>query len=343
MPAAKGSSSKKKMLAVLEILKKYSDENNPINSLDIISRLEKEYGIIAERKSVYSDIAALKECGVDIERVNIKREGYYFASRRFEPPEIRLLTDAVLSARFITLKKTRELIQKLSEELSVNQAKCIEKQVYYDKRVKFDNEQIYYVVDTINSAIEQGKKISFIYHHKKISYNKVVNDEGKLFVFSPYALFWEREKYYVAGNYGKYDSVSNYRLDKMERVEICEEPIRPFSEVSKYRNYFDTADYVNKSFMMYYGEEDMLELICDNKLLEIMVDRFGESVRYTNYGEGRFRIRARAYISEGLEDWIIPYCDRCYIKSPDSLREKVIEKAMAAAAFLNDSNNGKKI
>lgn len=342
MPAAKGSSSKKKMAAVFEILKKYSDEDNPINAQEIISRLESEYGIIAERKSIYKDISALTDCGADIVRLNTKKDGYYLASRRFNLFEIRLLTDAVSNARFITEKNTEELNKKLASELSVNQSKLIHRQIYCCNTRKFDNEQIYNTVDTINSAIEQGKKISFIYHHKKIRYNTIVNDDGKSFVLSPYALFWQNDKYYVAGNYEKYDNVSNYRLDKMENVKLCDTSSRPFSEVCKYKEFFDIADYVNKSFMMYYGTEDMLELICDNKLLEIMIDRFGESVRYTNYDENRFRIRARAYISEGLEDWIIPYCDKCYIKYPESLREKVIERAKAAAAFLTDCKNGKK-
>lgn len=338
MSAVKGSSNKRKIFAVLEILSKYSDESHPINSQDILSLLERDYNIAAERKSVYNDINLLRECGIDIERVEAKKDGYYLLSRRFETAEIRLLTDAVLSARFITPRKTAELTEKLSQELSVNQAKSIKRQVYCDNRIKFNNEQIYYVIDTVNSAIEQGKKIYFVYYHKRIKYSKVVNDVGKHFIISPYALFWDNDKYYVAGNYEKYDNISNYRLDKMENVQIYDERSRPFTEVCEYKNFFDTADYVNKSFKMYCGDEDLLELICDNSLMEVMFDRFGNRVKYKNQGDGKFRICAKVYISQGLEDWILPYCDKCYIKSPDILRQNVIAKARAAADYLTEIN-----
>ncbi len=335
MPIKSDTSSKRKLLAVIEILNKYSDEEHPLNAGNIIERLNSEYGISAERKSLYRDIAVLRECGIDIERTESTKDGYYIAQRRFGVYEIRLLADAVLSSRFITPKKTKELIGKLSQELSVYQAEWINAMSDADNRIKFDNEQIFYAIDTVNNAIEHKKKILCTYHHRVIKRNKAVNDSGKIYLLSPYALLWQNEKYYVAANYEKYDNIANYRLDKMEGVAICDIPARPCGEVSEYKLCFDAVDYANKNFMMYNGKEDTLELICDNSMIDIIYDRFGNTVIYKRLNDNRFKIKAKAYISEGLADWLLPYCDRCYVNSPVSLRRRIAERARAISAFLS--------
>lgn len=332
---------RQRLFSVIKILYKYSDEYHPLNTNKILDILYQSYGIKAERKSVYKDIESLKQCGMDIEHTSSTKEGYYLASRSFEVAEIRLLIDAVLSARFITPKKTKELTKKLYDELSCYQSESIEMQAFYDNRTKLDNEQIYYIVDKINSAIAAGKKISFIYHHKMIKYNKVINDIGRKFVISPYALLWAQDKYYVAGNYEKYNDTSKYRLDKMSNVEIIDEDIRSFTEVTSYKKRFDTADYINKSFMMYDGTENTIELICDMSLIETMLDRFDKKAHFINYGENKFKVCARAFVSEGLVDWLIPYCDRCYIAAPIDLRKSVTEKAKRITAYLSNTLNSK--
>lgn len=329
-----GQSSKRKLFSVFEILCKYSDDEHPLKANDILNLLEKDYEITAERKSVYDDIKVLRACGFDIERTSSTQGGFYLSSRAFEVAEVRLLIDAILSAKFITPAKTKILIEKMYEQLSIYQAKEIKNQAYYDNRLKFDNEQIYYAVDAINRAIAEKRKISFVYHRKKIEDGKIVNDKGKTHIISPYALCWAQDKYYVVGNYDKYNDTTKYRLDRMEYVEILDETARPFSEVSQYETYFDIADYLNKNVMMYDGEEDTVELICEMKLLGKMIDRFGDHVNFTSLGEDKFRVRASVFISEGLENWLIPYCDSCYIAKPEYLRESVIKKAKKIAEYL---------
>ena len=166
-----GQSSKRKLFAVLEILKKYSDEEHPIKSFDIIDKLNSEYNLAAERKSIYRDVDVLREFGFDIMKRG--REGFYLASRRFEVAEIRMLNDAILGASFITPARTKILSSKLTQELSIYQAKQIETQTYFDNRIKFSNEQILYIVDQIHSAIAEGKKVRFKYYRKKIIHNRV--------------------------------------------------------------------------------------------------------------------------------------------------------------------------
>ena len=320
-----GKSSKKKLFAVLEILKKYSDEDHAVKAYDIISKLDSEYDLTAERKSIYRDIETLQELGCDIMKKG--REGFYLASRRFEIAEIRMLNDAVLGASFITPSKTKVLSNKLTEELSIYQAKQIETQMYFDNRIKFDNEQILYIVDQIHTAIAAGRKVRFKYYRKRIVRNRVKRTYTREHCISPYAMIWSDDNYYLVGNYDKYDNLSHYRLDRMEQLTITDEPSRNFEEVSKYRGSFDAGDYVTHTFRMYSGQETEIDLICSNDILEKIIDKFGDGAHYMNCENDTFRVRTTGYMSEGLVDWLMMYSTKCCIKSPDELREKVIRRA----------------
>ncbi len=320
-----GKSSKKKLFAVLEILKKYSDDEHPMKAHEIIEKLSSEYDLAAERKSIYRDVETLQDMGVDIMKSG--REGFYLAARSFEIAEIRMLNDAILGASFITPSKTKVLSHKLTQELSVHQAKQIETQMYYDNRIKFDNEQILYIVDQLHTAIAAGKKVKFKYYRKRIVNNRVRRTYTREHCISPYALIWSDDNYYLVGNYGKYDNLSHYRLDRMEQLSITDEPSRSFEEVSKYRGSFDAGDYVTHTFRMYSGEETEIDLICSNDILEKIIDKFGDGAHYMNCENDTFRVRTTGYMSEGLVDWLMMYSSRCYIKAPDELRERVIRRA----------------
>ena len=320
-----GQSSKRKLFAVLEILKKYSDEDHAVTSFDIIEKLAAEYDIAAERKSIYRDVDVLREIGFDI--IKKGREGVFLASRRFEVAEIRMLNDAVLGASFITPSKTKVLSNKLVQELSIYQAKQIETQMYFDKRIKFDNEQILYIVDQLHTAIAAGKRVKFKYHRKKIVNNRVKRKYTRDHCISPYALIWSDDYYYLVGNYDKYDNLSHYRIDRMGNLEITDEPSRSFEEVSKDRGSFDAGDYVTRTFKMYSGEETEIDLICSNDILEKIIDKFGDGAHYMNCENDTFRVRTTGYMSEGLVDWLMMYSSQCYIKAPEELRERVIRRA----------------
>ena len=329
-------SSKKKIFYVLDILKKYSDDSHPITAGEIVETLKTKYGLVAERKSIYRDIDVLNECGYSIEKM--ASDGFFFAERTFEPAEIRLLNDAIVGASFITQKKTKELSRKLINELSIFQSKQIESQTYFDNRVKFKNEHILYVIDTIHTAICENKKITFGYYRKKIVDNKISRIHTRDHIISPYALVWSEDKYYLVGNYEKYDNLSHYRIDRIENVTITDEPSRYFEEVCRYKNNFDTGDYISKTFRMYSGTDDMIDLVCRNEILEKITDKFGDSVHYMSIGKNKFRVRSRGYRSEGLVEWLMMISDRCYIVSPISLRSAVAERAAKIIEIQNDSS-----
>ncbi len=202
---ARHSGQKLKALYVLEILKKYSDEEHPLNSADIVGLLA-ERGISAERKSVYDDIAALEFYGYDIIKTDTPRVGWFIGEREFEVPEIYLLCDAVRSAKFISTKKTRELLKRLYSMLSVHQVKRREKDFFNDFAEKSGNEEIYYNIDKISQAIECKKQIKIKYFQRSFDKNRNVSGAGKEMVLNPYALCWQDDHYYLIGNYQKYDN-----------------------------------------------------------------------------------------------------------------------------------------
>ncbi len=239
--------------------------------------------------------------------------------------------DAVLAAPFITPRKTRELLAKLEGLLSEGQAEQARGQVYVEKRVKFDNEEIYYAIDAVGRAIAAGRKISFLYHHRVLSGIRAVPDAGRSFVVSPYAMIWSGDKYYLAGNYGKYDSVSVYRLDRMKHTEVLAEAARPFEEVCSYRGRFDAADFARRTFHMYHGERQRVELCCSDDLLEAVLDQFGNDVRLTRRGPRDFSLRVEVDVSEGFLQWLLQYGGRVRVLSPEPLRQEMLRRIRGMA------------
>ncbi|MBR6572666.1 MAG: transcriptional regulator [Clostridia bacterium] len=324
MAARQGS--KLKILYIVDILRKYSDEQNPITATEICEHLAK-LGVTAERKAIYDDIENLIFYGFDIIKTRGSKSGYFMASRELEMPEIYLLTDAVQAADFITPKKTRELVNKLDDMLSDKQAKKREKSVYIEKRHKCDNEEIYLSIDTLRQAIEERKKATLRYGTRKLRDDRKIILEEKEFTVSPYALVWVDDHYYLICNNEKYDNLLHLRLDRMKKVTKTEEKFRHFSEVSEYTDNFHIADYISKTFNMFGGELTEIELSCDVKLLEQVIDRFSDKIHIIKLEEGKFNFRVNALISDGLVSWITQFDRGIEVISPLKLRDMIVKKA----------------
>ena len=323
---AGNKAQKQKLLQILDILFHETDENHPL-SAEKICELLADRGITAERKSIYSDISVLKDLDYDVIHTRIGEGGFFLAQRDFEIAEVRLLMDAVQSAGFITAKKTRDLLAKLNRLVSDYQAEDLRSQVFVDARNKFDNEEIYYNIDKINTAINEGKKISFNYYKRIIPDGSVsVKSVAKSFKVSPYALLWSDDHYYLIGNNEKYDNLMHLRVDRMKRVEILEDDYsRDFSEVSKYKNFFDVADYSRKTFKMFGGEQKMIELRCQNEMIEEVLDKFGNNAPIRPQEDGTFLVRTNALISDGLISWILGF-DKIEVLAPMELRKQLSER-----------------
>ena len=319
--------SKKKLLYIKDILEKYSDEKHVMNSADILSKLEFQYGIQCERKSLYSDIDVLESYGVDIVRTRTPRNGFFVGTRKFELAEIRLLCDAVQAADFISKSKTKRLVERIESFASIYQAATLKEQVYIDSRMKCEKEKIYYFIDTLDRAIKNEKKVKIQYSRRAFGDKFAAEKTQREFVLSPYSMIWSSDRYYLVANNGKYDNLMNLRVDRITEVEILNDKARPFSEVCTYKNRFDAADYVRKTFNMFTGSEEVIELQCNYSVLEEMLDRFGENITLRKCGNNTFSLRTEAFINDGLVSWIMQFGDGIKVITPQELGDMVFEKA----------------
>ncbi len=316
---------KLKMLYLVDILNRYTDEDHPMSANAICEKLA-TYGVSAERKAIYDDIEMLIMYGYDIIKTRTPRFGYFMASRNLELPEIYMLSDAVRSADFITPKKTRELITKLDNMLSVSQAASRDKGIYIDSIHKCKNEEIYYSIDNLSKAIAEGKKITLRYCQRLLLEGKKIETKEKPMLLSPYALIWENDHYYLVCNNEKYDNLLHLRLDRIKKVEITEAPYRHFSEVSRYTDTFDVADYTAKAFNMYGGVLQKIELKCKKEKLEQIIDRFSDNIMIYSVTENTFNFSTEAMISDGFIAWILQFGTDVEVLSPHSLRSAISEK-----------------
>ena len=317
---------KLKLLYILDILKKHSDEEHPLNANDIVFHLE-NFGIEAERKSVYNDISALEEYGYDIIKSSGAKVGWFLGEREFEESEIYLLADAVRAAKFISKKKTRQLVSKLDSMLSEHQVKSRLDSVYFGMPEKCSNEELYYNIDKINDAIKQKKQINLTYTTLKFTNDRKVENRSKVMTINPYALVWQEDHYYLVGNHSKYDNLLHLRLDRINRVTITENPARHFSLVCEYKDFFDIADYTNKIFGMHSGKIEDIEFSCDKSITEQVLDRFSQNIFIKNVTDTHFDFTVKGAISEALVTFIINYGNKLKVKKPEQLKQMVRNRA----------------
>ena len=221
--------TKPRILYLKKILEERTDEEHPLSTTQLINILNDEYGISAHRTTVTKDIAALQEFGMDIVTIHSTQSKYFVASRKFELPELKLLIDAVESSKFITKKKSETLIEKIHTMTSPGQVAKLKRNNYVVNRIKPDNEQIYYIIDAINDAINAGKQISFQYYDYTGLKKKVLKNKGEVYKLSPYKLLWCGDYYYVLGYSEKKSKVINFRVDRIaSKPEILDKDIFDF-------------------------------------------------------------------------------------------------------------------
>lgn len=321
----KKPNQKIKILYLMKIMLERTDEEHGLTIVEIAEALQ-EYGIEAERKTLYNDIETLQNFGFDIIPSRNKTVSYHVVSRDFELPELKLLVDAVQSSRFITHKKSNELIKKIESFASRYDAQKLQRQVFISNRIKTMNESIYYTVDYIHEAINRNVKVSFQYfswdEHKK----RKLRHDGKQYIISPWALTWDDENYYMIGYDSQDKLIKHYRVDKMINISVTDEK-RDGGEL--FEN-FDMALYSKQTFGMYGGREETVTLRCANDLAGVIIDRFGQDVTFTNITNGHFDTRVRVFVSPVFLTWIMNFGDKISIVSPDSVRNDFIELAHKA-------------
>ena len=326
---AKSSNQKTKLLHLYQILMRQTDEEHPITVPQIIEELAK-YDIKAERKSIYDDLEALQTFGLDVQSRKGKSGGWFVGERDFELPEVKLLMDAVQSSRFITQRKSDGLIRKLEQLASIPQAQQLQRQVYVSGRIKSMNESIYLNADKLHSAIAARKSITFKYFDYDIRREKVFRHGGSRYVVSPYGLIWNSENYYlVAFDHANRD-MRHYRVDKMADIVIT-----GLEREGKdlYPN-FQLAQYEQKHFGMYTGQEMKVTLRGRRSMAGVVWDRFGQDVILSPDGEEHFKVTLPVVISPQFFGWLFGLDGGITIVAPqaavDAYRQKLTQ-ALAAA------------
>ena len=320
---AKNAHQKLKLLYLAKILTEKTDENNRLSMDELIAALA-QHGIEAERKSIYDDISALQDFGLDILMQRGRNGGYYLASRDFELPELKLLVDAVQCSRFITEKKSLELIHKVEALASEPQARALQRQVYVAGRVKTMNEGIYYSIDRLHEAISAGTQISFRYFEWAIDYSaqppiqKRFRKDGAAYRISPWALTWDDENYYLVGFDSAAGQIRHYRVDKMEQLQVLPEPREGRQH---FENSFDIAAYSRKMFGMFSGEEKNVTLLCENRFIGVIRDRFGADVMLRRHSDTHFCISVTVAVSPQFFSWVFGLGGAVTIASPTEVRE----------------------
>ena len=305
---------KQKLIRLLQIFMSRTDSRNGLSMPEIISALG-EYGISAERKSIYDDFLALSELGFEVEKLETRPPRYYISEPIFELAELKLLTDAVQSSKFITEERTRQLISKLKLFAGKNGSKELSRQVFVEGRAKTMNKSVIYAIDSIHSAINDRLMISFTYFDYDREKKQKLRHGGAPYLVSPLALIWDDEKYYLVGYDEGAESVKNFRVDKMLKVSITDTPRSGSAEVG-----FDTAKYSQKIFGMYGGTEESVTLVCDEMIAGAVIDRFGSEPNFIPT-DGGFKLTVRVMVSPTFFGWVSGFGGRMRIASPQWVRE----------------------
>lgn len=304
---------KLKLLYIRDYLQQNSHVDHPVNATELIEMLQ-DHDIKCERKTIYSDIKALQEYGMDIVSLQGAEGGYYVASRNFELPELKLLIDAVQSSRYLTEQKSRELISKLCQECSVHDAQLMRRTIKVTGRVKSMNESIYHNIDFIQEAIAQDKQISFRYFSWDIDGQRKYRD--KTYLASPYGICQDNDNCYLVSWTGDH-GITHYRVDRMSHLRIGEDPRIPCPELTG--NAFN--EYANRTFQMYAGETVNVKLRFHQSLINVVIDRFGRDTMLIPDGEDWFSFTVPVAISPMFLSWVIGFGEKAKILRPESAVE----------------------
>ena len=314
----KSDNQKLKILYILDYLQKNSHEDRLVTAQELIGMLDRQHGIRCDRKTVYSDIAALQDYGADIVSVPGKNGGYYIASRIFELPELKLLIDAVQSSKYLTQKKSRELIEKLCMLCNEEDAGLMKRSVLVSGRVKSMNETIYYNVDAIQEAISQNKQITFRYFDWGMDLRRHYRE--KEYRASPYGLCQDNENCYLLAHSDRH-GITSYRVDRMSDITLCEQARTPCPELTGKA----LTEHANRLFQMYSGDAVNVKMRFHRSLLNVVIDRFGKDIMLIPDGEDHFNFTVSVAVSPMFLSWVMGFGDKAQILYPQSVARQCLD------------------
>ena len=309
--------TKDRTLYVLKYLWQNTDEEHPATTQDILATLADE-GLSINRHTITTDIEQLQEFGIDVIHIKGSPNKYFIGARQFELPELKLLVDAVESSRFISDRKSKKLVRKLCSMASIYQAKDLNRNLHVDGKVKSDNKVLYYTVDLLHKAINESKRIQFKYVEYTTEKKKVHKHDGYIYEFSPYALLWNNDSYYVLGFSKKHATITKFRVDRIDKAEFLDK-----ASVKKPLD-FDINTYMKNIFSMYDGEMQTVRLKCDSDMMRVIIDRFGKDVDTTVYEKGGFFADVKVSVSMTFFGWLFGFGDKIRIVSPSNVVDEFI-------------------
>ena len=314
----KGTNQKFKLYYLSRIMLEKTDDDHMIDMSEIKAALE-AYGVTADRKSLYDDLEALRVLGVDVIGEKVGRNYYYHVGgKQFEIAELKLLVDAIQSSKFITEKKSKELIKKLTDMASHYEATQLKRQVVVQGRVKTMNESIYYFVDDVHRAIAENKKIRFEYM-KWNEQKKMVRRKDGSYIVSPWALTWDDENYYLIAFDEEAGCIKHFRVDKLKSIEVLDE-LREGKEEFKA---FNLAKYAKMSFGMFGGKSTKVKITFDNEMAGVFIDRFGRDISiYPADKKGWSEITVDVAMSDQFLGWIFALGPKVKILSPEDVVDR---------------------
>ena len=312
--------SKARILYIYRMLVEQTDESHYLTIQQIINQLQ-ECGISAFRKTVISDIEQLVEFGMDIVCVKSSQNRYHINKHDFTLAELKLLVDAVECSQFITLNKSAELIEKLSNLTSCHNADELCRGIYLSRRSKSENEEMYEAVDSVHKAINRKRQITFRYYEYDGNKNRVLRNNGEQYQLSPYGMTWEDGKYYVIGYSIKHSKIVTFRVDRMCDTQICDYPAIPKPDE------FDVSEFVKKAFRMYDDGMVTVTLKCKNEVMKLIIDRFGIDVHTEPSTRGYFKATVDVYASQTFFGWVFQFGGAIQIVKPASVKRRYVEMA----------------
>lgn len=318
---------KMKMLHLIRIFTQETDDEHALTLQEIAAKLD-AVNIRADRKTLYTDFEDLRQFGFDIIAQQRNHTTYYHLGERdFELPELKLLVDSVQAAKFITVRKSSELIRKLEKNVSRYQAEQLHRQVFIAGRVKSMNESIYYSIDRLHEAINSGVQIRFQYGQWNLDKVIELRRGGAWYQASPWALTWSNENYYLVAYDAEADMIKHYRVDKMLRIRALEAP-RLGQEAFKA---FDMGKYARSVFGMFTGEETAVTLEAENHMVGVLIDRFGKDIPITPVDDSRFQVTVNVLVSQQFIGWVTGLGEAVRIVAPDAVVERMRDEVRRLA------------
>ena len=323
------------LMIIYKYLMENTDENHTVNATDLAAELER-YGISENRRTIYNDISILMDYGIDVitPEKSDNRGGYYIGSRDFELAELKLLVDAVQSSKFITIKKSEELISKLSKLTSTSQAAQLRREVFVRNRIKTGNESIFYNVDGIYEAIHNDHQIEFRYGEIRRDGELVPRKNGAVYKVSPMTLTWDDENYYLVAYDAGAEKVKHYRVDKIMNIQETKD-LRKGKELFRR---FDLAAYAKKTFGMYGGTDADITLRCENHLAGVVIDRFGSDTLLVPDGDTHIRAHVKVAVSHQFYGWVTAIGPGMEILSPADIRKEYTAYLSQIAAVYKEQD-----